>query len=211
MHKVLLIVSSFLLYACGNNTTVTFINKSDQILDSVFFPHSKKSYPLFLKKGEQKKIEIDISTIQPGQDGILGVWIYRNKKILPASFGYDEFGMENEPPGSSIYVFEKGYQNIDRPLKKPTEFDLYLSNKSGLPVDSVKFGEKQLKAALYPYNNGDVTIKLIYDEVEKKPEITLFQNNRKYVIAFEHDWDNWNYNQGMYYLLKEGAVRKTEN
>ena len=83
MFKAIFIVISFTLYACGNNTTVSFINKSDQILDSAYFPHNKKSYALLLKKGEEKKIEIDISAIEPGQDGTLNVWIYRNKKILP--------------------------------------------------------------------------------------------------------------------------------
>ena len=210
MFKAIFIVISFTLYACGNNTTVSFINKSDQILDSAYFPHNKKSYALLLKKGEEKKIEIDISAIEPGQDGTLNVWIYRNKKILPASFSYDEFGMEHEPPGSRIYVFDKGYQNIDRALEKPTEFDLYLSNKSDYPIDSVKFGEKQIKASLYRYDNGGVTIKLLYNEVEKKPVITLFQNKNKYLITFEHDWDNWNYNQGSFYLYNKGIIQKTE-
>lgn len=209
---LLLAFTGNFFYSCGQlTTTVTIHNKSKDTIDSVYFPHNKKSHFLDIKNGEQKKFTIDISTLKAGQDGILEMYLYKNKKVFFASFNYDESGVDDEPTGSHVYLFDNGYQNIDKEPVTPAEFYLYLINKSDVLIDSIKFAGSIQHFIYTAGTKKEITIKLPYITFSKNSRLNIFQNGMNYTILIDHDWDNWNNNQEIYYLNKNGMAEKSKD
>lgn len=194
-------IGTIFIFSCAQkNTIVTICNRYTNIIDSIYFPHNSKSYSFFLKNGEEKKIEVDVSNLSPGQDGVLAAYIFRNSKKVIASFNYDEMGLEKEPPGSHIYLFENGYQNIDRNLVEPNEFYIYIDNKSEKQIDSITVWAKKISPFID--QKGGISIKVPYAKFKEKPELIIYQAGIKCLIKINHDWDNWNYNQTLYTFEK---------
>ena len=205
----------FLIVSCvSQKTSLTLHNKSQHVIDSVFFPYNNKTIILNIKPGDIQKFLVDISDVKSYQDGTIGLYIYRSdKKILGSYFSYDEIGLNSEPKGSNLYIFDNGVQGIDKNLVEPEELELYFSKQSEVHPDSVTTMFLSAPQKCYKnFRDSTIYIKLPYKEFKENPKLNIYLNKKKFTITIQHDWDIWgsNSNQEIYYLFKDGITKRDE-
>ncbi len=198
----------FLTSCKAQKSSITLFNKSHFNVDSVYFPHLVKGYPLLIKPGEKRTIAADISMLKKvGEEG-LNVFIYLEGKMFSTifcqDFGQALGGIKND----DIYVFDHGISGTDKGLDEPNEIRVYLINRSNENIDSV-VSKIQLKSGKQLTDSLTEVI-LRYKQFKINPRLEIHQNKKAYSIYIEHDWDNWNINQEIYYLYQNGIIKKHE-
>jgi len=201
----------FHFMSCVSQTTVlTVENKSDYIIDSFFLPDINKSIVDKIKPGETKEVKINNSEIPSYMDGSLGVWLYRSdNRVLGSTFSYDEFSINERPPGSYMFVYNNGIQGIEKEPSEPKEFELYLSKSSEIRPDSVTTNFLSPPQRCYKdFKDSAIYIKLPFKDFKENPTLNIHYKNKKYSLFVSHDWEIWNTNIEIYCLKKNGSAER---
>jgi hypothetical protein len=157
--------------------------------------------------GKTKTITIDMSKTNTNIEGINLLTIYKGGKDYSASWGLHDWG-QFATLEENFYVFDHGINRKNENIQKPTDFSLFIINKSGLAIDSLSTEDNSLKK-IYD-RKIHLELLLNYSGFEKNPTVNVFQQSTKYTLYIKHDWDNWNLKQEIVYLYPHGELSPIE-
>lgn len=195
--KILYAICTISFVGCMNfiqeRGYVVIKNYSDRSIDSIHIPITNDIQKNPVLPGAQRKIEVFIPESIKHKSG-LSISIFQNgvKKIV--SYGYCDPGFGCVQTDTVISVFNHGITTNNRILNEPTEFLLYLFDKTSKRIDSVTVGKGIL------IKEGDTNGKkfiLNYALFKLNPVLNIYLHglDKSFQYKIKHDWNNWNSNE----------------
>jgi hypothetical protein len=200
INKLFFLLFGISFFSCRGHDvdiiTLQITNRSHNLIDSIIIPY-KKIKIKNVEVGETETVKIDVSDYNSYDEGIIPVYIYQNQRKFTGQFGLHDWAVFAKKE-EHIYLFDKGINNKDEPLLKPTDFTLLIISKTLAGIDSVDLSPLVLRTKKISKSFTDLT--LDFNLFEKEPLIKIYQKRKLYIIKVDHDWNNWNDNADVIYV-----------
>jgi hypothetical protein len=191
----------------NSKVKIWITNRSHSVIDSVVFTGLNGDGIGTIGINESRNIELNVSGVDAYQKGIMQMIIYSGGKKLPASWGLHDLGkfLNTE---EHVYVFDNGFNIKDKSVERPQELTIILVNKSLSPIDSVTAFPSTLNKLNVQPNFWE--LKLNFESIQKNPFLNIYQQEKRFKVLIDHDWNNWNNTQEFLYLHNNGIISKNE-
>lgn len=217
--SVLFILISTVSCIGQEEVKITVNNFSSYKIDSIVIPKKREKgldKLVFNKSIDKKqtdilKIMLDKSNLW--YEGSFWIVIYAKNKTWENSWGFHDMGyIIND----TINVYDNGISKGKLQLKKPKELIIFFSNKDMTrKIDSIVSPsiikekiQRSIVNGMEKQNTEDREIIFDFEKIKEKPEFEVWISGKKYKVIVEHNFDDWNNNQGFLYF-KNGQFSKS--
>lgn len=210
MKFLQLLIIIYCSTACKSQESTQIIkvivtNRSTSTIDSISLLHKADNLKEQIKPGEIKIINVDVSDIDSHREGAMDIWLYQKGKKWNGTWGFHDFGFARTV--DSIFLYNHGINYKDEDLKKPGEFNLYLTDMSSHKIDSVA-AKEIIKTRIFRLQKGNIKMMLNYELFEQSPTVVIHEAGKSYAVKIDHDWQDWNNNQEILYYLGTGILSR---
>lgn len=199
-----------LFYSCNgqNTTTLTFVNKSQFVVDSIviFKPHRVTFEKLSI--GQEYSKSLDNIQINSNREGAFTFTVYTKRKTFTGTWGFHDFGILGSK-AEKFYIFDNGINSTEKGLEKPRDFTVYFYNASSKPIDSFVNVNNNIKR-VNELSPRSFEIVYDFDKIQKLNELSVIINGERKNSKIDQDFDNWNINQSFFHYendsIKKGSL-----
>jgi hypothetical protein len=186
-----LILTIFLFTACRgqSNTTVVFVNKSSDVIDSIKVLERGWIRIGPLAPGQQDSCAL-INPSNSVDRGAYQVEAFLSGRKLVSMCGFYFYGSFSEVR-EKIYVFDNGISHSGKPLQKPKELKLYFDNRSDEKLDSL-VNDRQVIVRIDESSPRRIDVIMDYAKAEQSRQFKVVMNGRVHTVDLGfHDFSNW--------------------
>ena len=204
-------IKFYLLFPClsscsrSNQTTLSFYNKSNHLIDSIVIEFDQKVTLVSLKTGSKTDFVIPNFDIKNKREEQLAFRVFKGNKIFVGFWGFHDYGQIAQKD-EKFFIYENGIGYNEKPLQKPIEFNLYFYNASEKRIDSI-YGINNTILKITEFSPRKFEVKYHYRKIGKNPDFLIKIDGKEYKKKLDsHDFENWNTTQAFLYFKNDSLT-----